>query len=332
MNLRIGIIGCSYIAPIAVIAPSARIDGVEICGVAGRDPERTRRYAEENGGIKAFESHRDLITDEDINLVYIALPPVYQTDLVMQSLKAGKNVLVEKPMCLTSDDAEQIANTAVTSGCFVVEAVMICHHPWLGRLHNMVTQKEFGALKHLRTRICSEFGDLAPDNFRRSPKMGGGVFYDEAPYWLQIQQSLIGLKVSHIEASSDFDGPNDLDWTFNASLTYPGEVKSHTYLSYRDPREALLVLEFEKAVVEIKNFFRPVFGDYKFRMNIHQEEKPTVAEIFPEQNYYLNQLQYCLEVLQGYREQQGIEQTIERIKLTEKIFSAAIQNQLTAVE
>lgn len=322
-ELGIGVLGCSYIAPFSVIKPAAGIDGMRVIGVAGRDPRRSRSYAEAHGIPRIFPDYEQLLAAGDIDLVYIALPPVFQGKWAKRALEAGKHVLIEKPMCLDVETAEGVAAAARSSGRHVLEAVMVQHHSWQERIRDMIQTREHGELHRIETRICSEFGELAPENFRRFPETGGGVLHDEAPYWLQFVQRVIGFgHRSAIEAHSSFSGPHGLDWIVEANLRFDDGVQANAFLSYDHPREASHVIFFDNATVEIKNFFRPAFGSYKLHIEALLRDGSRRKETFHPQNYYANQLEFFRDVIRGARENLPIESSIARITASRALYEA----------
>lgn len=331
-DIGIGILGCSYIAPLSIVEPASKIHGLYVAGVAGRNPERAKSYAKEHAINSIFTSYEALINSKEIDLIYIALPPILQGNWVKRSLEAGKHVLVEKPMSLVPDEAKAMANLAEAHRLHLLEGIMVQHHPWQERIHYMIHNNEFGKLCRIHTRICSEFGELSPTNFRRFPDLGGGVFYDEAPYWLQFVQRLLGLSCLTFKGQSSFCGPRGLDWTFDAALQFIDGIEVTCFFSYEHPREASHSLYFENATVEIKNFFRPAFGNYKFRININFSDGKQTKELFAPQNYYENQLRFLTKVIQGERENLPIANSVERIDLTKRIMDSALLNHCESLQ
>ena len=105
-EIRIGIIGCGTIAPIHAMAISAT-DGAELIGAVSHSYEKAKHFAE-NYSCEAFKSYEDMLSDRRIDAVSVCTPSGYHFENVRQALNAGKHVIVEKPICLTLEEADEL--------------------------------------------------------------------------------------------------------------------------------------------------------------------------------------------------------------------------------
>jgi predicted dehydrogenase len=91
-------------------------DGVELVAVCDSDPGRLKAAEESFDGLRTSVSFDDLAADEDVDAVVIATPPVTHCDLALAMLRAGKHVVLEKPMCLTLDESDELLGVAEEQG------------------------------------------------------------------------------------------------------------------------------------------------------------------------------------------------------------------------
>src|SRR5437016_2327030 len=105
---RVGIIGTGWGARVQV--PAFREAGLEVVAIAGHNPERTRRAADEHQ-IAPFDDWRALIAS-NVDLVTIVTPPSEHLQMARAALDAGKHVLCEKPTALNVAEAEQLVAAA----------------------------------------------------------------------------------------------------------------------------------------------------------------------------------------------------------------------------
>jgi len=162
------------------------------------------------------------------------------------------------------------------------------------------------------------------DNYRSFPEMGGGCFYDLGTYWVQFVQYILGMNYDSFYGSSEFNGPNGCDWSFNAGLIWKVGVKAQFETSFEQPYQASHVLEFENGRVKIDNFFKANYGNFKIFIN----EKDFISGArhktsFPPQNYYVNQLNFFCDVLDGKNMNISLKESHERVKLMDDILNAA---------
>ena len=322
-RINFGLLGTAGIAGRSVIEPAEKSDAVTVYAVASRSLEKAAAFAHTYSIPCFFEGYDALLQCREVDAIYIPLINSLHAEYTIKAIEAGKHVLVEKPMCLNARDADRIAACCKDHPQIVVlEGLMSQHHPFNGGLKAMVDGREYGALQSISTRACYTIDK--PDDFRLFPEKGGSVFFDEGLLWCHLTQLCIGLHPVAFDAHCDFNGPHGGDHTFQASLTFPNGVTSAVFCSLAHPYQADHVLEFEKAVVTVKNFWRPTFGKQKLTVEIAQPNAPeAVRRVFEPQNYFSNQLAFFSDVIQGKTDNVPITDSLERIKIMEKIFHSA---------
>jgi predicted dehydrogenase len=106
---RIGIVGTGWGARVQV--PTFREAGLEVVGIAGSDPARTRSVAA-GLGVRAFDDWGELVRNDDVELVSIVTPPSEHHEMALAALAAGKHVLCEKPTARNAAEARQLVDAA----------------------------------------------------------------------------------------------------------------------------------------------------------------------------------------------------------------------------
>ncbi|KTD86636.1 Gfo/Idh/MocA family protein [Paenibacillus etheri] len=322
-TIHIGLLGCSKIAPFSILNPVKEIVGVDVCGIASSSFERAKKYADQHKIKKVYESYDAILKDEHVDVVYIPLANPQHKEWTIQALKHKKHVLVEKPITLYAEEVKEIEKTASENHVHVLEALMVQHHPWQKELKDIIGSQKYGKLKKIKTRISFEImgGKFEADNYRFQPENGGGCFIDESSYWLQFIQYMVGLHPSDYKGSSKFDGVNGCDWNFDAFLTYADGVQAEFNASFDRASNATHWLEFENGEIKIHNFFKPCYGKYKIKFNIqdHQTGEHSIMEFLPE-NYYVNQMKFFVDVIQGKAENISLKESFERIDMMRKIY------------
>ncbi|GAA3436021.1 Gfo/Idh/MocA family protein [Kutzneria kofuensis] len=285
MPLDIGLIGATAIAEKAVLRPGSAYDDVSARAVAASDPVRAKEFADRNGIARVHGSYADLVADPDINTVYVSLHNSAHRDWVVAAAEAGKHVVVEKPLCLSAAEVTEIVKAAV--GVHVIEAVPTIGHPWQAAVREMITDGRFGPLTGIRTEI--RFGVPAPGSYRERPELGGGIFLDSASYWLQAVQATVGLDGAVGAGHSAFDGPNGVDRSFDATLTWP-DATAELHCEVGDRHVANHEFTFAEASVRIRNFLLPAAGAMPLNLVIRRANGLKTVEAFPPVCYYDLQL------------------------------------------
>ncbi|MGB3454952.1 MAG: Gfo/Idh/MocA family oxidoreductase [Litorimonas sp.] len=211
-DYRIGLLGASRIAPMAVIQPALRRSDCKIAAIACRDVERGRDYAAEHGVPDAdiVEDYEALCARDDIDIVYNALPPSRHLDLSRAA--AGKVQLIEKPFALNAAEAREIAALPGT----IMEAFHHRYHPAFARF-----LAEVDRVRPL-TRMEGRFHVTIPDRpgeLRHDAALGGGSLMDLGTYPLQIARTLAGREPVVARADA-VEGRPRVDLRIEAQLDF----------------------------------------------------------------------------------------------------------------
>ena len=100
---------------------------------------------------------------------------------MIRALQADKPVLVEKPLCLNTEEFDAIAKAAWEHGVPCVEAVMAAYHPWQAALADLIDSEQYGALQETHTQINVSTKQLPPNNYRFFAEYGGGGYLGIPP-------------------------------------------------------------------------------------------------------------------------------------------------------
>lgn len=127
---RIGIMGCGKIAQVRHIPELATNPNAQLAGYYNPTIKRAEQMAQKYGG-KVYNCIEELLSDPKIDAVVICLANQAHAEVTIQSLKAGKDVLCEKPMATTIEDCEAMVDAANLSG----KKLMIAHNQRLTKAH-----------------------------------------------------------------------------------------------------------------------------------------------------------------------------------------------------
>lgn len=256
-TIRVGLIGASRISINAVIVPARVTEGVEVTGVAARSPSRAKWFAAEHGIIRAFSGYDLLITDPEIDLVYIGTPPGAHAALALAAIAAGKPVLVEKPFALTSEEALCVYAAAKAADVQVFEAMHSQHHRLFGRVLDIIHSGEIGQIRHVEATFDAAIDPNDP--FRWDVSLGGGALMDLGVYPLAWLRRLLGedFDVTNVEAELR----SGVDARFAATLVFHGGIVGQIGCSMMASTfHARLLLIGDYGTVDVMNPVAPQNG------------------------------------------------------------------------
>ena len=112
---RVGVIGCGGIARSHLNAIQA-LDCVELVATADVLPERAKEYAQKYGAKRSYGSNEELLADAEVDGVHVCLPHDVHHAVCLAAAKAGKHILVEKPLALSVAEGEEMIEAAEATG------------------------------------------------------------------------------------------------------------------------------------------------------------------------------------------------------------------------
>jgi predicted dehydrogenase len=171
----------------------ALVPDAEITAVGSRRPEAARAFAEEHtrGTATAHGSYEALVADPAVDVVYVATPHALHLDNARMAFEAGKHVLCEKPLTLTTADAEELFASAKAHGRFVMEAMWMACHPVIRTVRERLRAGDFGTPRSLRAEIGFRV-DAPPEDRMFDPALGGGALLDMGVYPLTFAHLMLG--------------------------------------------------------------------------------------------------------------------------------------------
>ncbi|KAH8699213.1 putative oxidoreductase [Talaromyces proteolyticus] len=184
--VRFGVLGASFIAPMALILPAKSHPEVLVACVAARDRAKAELYAKKHGIPVVHSTYEDLINDPSISCVYIALPNSHHYEWALRAIKAGKHVLLEKPSTSNAIEAKRLFNHSkmkADDAPVLLEAFHYRFHPaWQKFLALIHKDPLAGPVKSAYSQSYLWKGFLSSDDIRLKYSLSGGCTMDFATY------------------------------------------------------------------------------------------------------------------------------------------------------
>ncbi|MFJ9033095.1 Gfo/Idh/MocA family protein [Streptomyces sp. NPDC102274] len=180
MTVSVGLIGCGNISRSHLRGYLAVPGQAIVTAVTDVDPDAARERARQAGGAQAFDSYERMLAEADIDAVDICLPHHLHAAAVIAAAEAGKHILCEKPLCLTLDEADRIADAVNSAG-----VTLMCAHnqltlPAVAHARDLIDSGALGRVYELRT-TDSFFNDFDPSTMgwrAHAATSGGGELID----------------------------------------------------------------------------------------------------------------------------------------------------------
>ena len=202
-TVKWGVMGTAGIASWGTIPGMQKAKGCELYAIAGRSLEKAQAYKERFGFEKAYKGYEALLSDPEVEAVYIPLPNDIHCEWVIKALNAHKHVLCEKPLAMNECELRRMFAAARENGVILMEAYAYLHSPYIARLKEIISSGEIGKVDYIDTAFLTQ--DYS-DDIRLHKEQGGGGIYDVGCYCTSMILSLIDSPVKYIKADAEFGG------------------------------------------------------------------------------------------------------------------------------
>lgn len=188
MDLRYGILSTSSIAPRFVAAVRAAQAG-EIVALSSRSLEKAKEKAAQWDIPKAYGSHEELLSDPDVNIVYISTINAQHYVWAKAALAHNKHVVCEKPCTTTAAQTKELFALAREKGLFLMEAEKMLFLPAVEAVKNAIAQ---GRIGQVRMAEMSHSFSRGYNDWMLDPAAGGGTLLSSGIYAVHLIRWLFG--------------------------------------------------------------------------------------------------------------------------------------------
>ena len=273
--------------------------------------------------VQGFIDLEDAIK-ENFDGYVVATPAITHYPIGKELLGKGLNVLIEKPMTLSTEHSKELVEIANSSNARLMVGHVLLFHPAIKKIKEIIDSGKIGKLYYVYSNRLN-FGKVRTEE---------NVFWSFAPHDISVLNYLIGSSSLKIEAKgTKFLQSNVYDVTM-AQLTYPNNINAHIFVSWLHPfKEQRLVVVGEKGMLSFedsskdKNIFyynkhidwiehQPVKVEEPDEVIFYKKSLPLTEEL----KYFINNIEGTIEIASG---QSGLEvvkvlETVQKLLTNEK--------------
>jgi predicted dehydrogenase len=320
--IRIGILGAARIAPRGIVTPANALLGAEVVAIASRDLERAEDFAKQHSIPLALGSYAELIARDDIDLVYIPLPPSAHLEWCTAALASGKHVLVEKPFANNAQDAAQMVAAARAAGRHLIEGFHYRYHPLFERALTAVRKGDIGRIRHIDAVFNANLPDT-PGELRYIEALGGGALMDLGCYCMHWIRTIAGDEPTVVKANARCATPG-VDLDIEAELAFTSGPTATLKCSMQ-PDDGVLLRRLrvlgESGVLEFDNPVSPHAGA---TLSIESANPFMPQLVSGGDTTFHYQLKHVIEVIKGrVQPLTGGDDAIGNMRALDAIYRAA---------
>ena len=248
-KVRWGVIGAGGIADRRTIPGMMLCDNAELVAVMEINMELAEKCRAKWGCKKAYDSEAALLADPEVDAVYIASPVFLHGKQAMAAADAGKHILIEKPLAMTSEEGQKVVDYCKSKGVLIAAGLMMRFGSYVQAMKKAVAEGKIGKPVSGYAQFTCWYPDM-PGNWRQSKKNGGGgSMMDMGVHCIDLMQYILGTKAKDVAA-------------FHDTLTFNYEVEDSSTVLLRMENGAQCVVQSNFNIPDDAAKWRiEIFGD-----------------------------------------------------------------------
>lgn len=225
----------------------------ELAAIASRDVHKADEAARQWKITRTYGSYQSLLDDPNIDIVYIPLPNHLHLEWTLKAARAGKHVLVEKPIALTVEEVDQMAAAAKENNVIIQEGFMYRFNPQTAKINTLMKEGVLGELRFMRSGF--QHIHNRADDYRLTPEFGGGVLWDMGCYPISFFQMITGSAPFRVSAYRQL-GKTGIDRSFFATMHFIKGITSQLAISFDLPSFSNVELHGTEGIMFISSPFK----------------------------------------------------------------------------
>ncbi len=281
-QLKWGVLGAAQIAD-RLMPFLQSLQHSTIHAVASRSMDRAQSFSQKWSIPVATQHYQELIENPEIQVLYIPLANHLHYVWTKKALLAGKHVLCEKPITLSSLELQELIELSQSHQLILAEGFMYRHHSQTEYIKKIIESGELGKMIHIR----AAFHSVLPlqEATRLFPETGGGVQWDIACYLANLIQFLTDQAPIQARAWGRTVHAPVLE-ILNASFEFQNGITANFESSFLGPRRELLEIHFESGWLQVPRPFKP---STKEEITVVKNRTPEMRVIEDPLSPYLKQ-------------------------------------------
>ena len=221
--LRMGIVGCGKVTTMFHLKAIEEVDDVTVVAVADLDRTRMEEVKRRSGAGRGYTDPEELLSDTDVEVVAVNTPPRFHEETVIESLRAGKHVLCEKPLAQSVEGCTHIKEAQEDTGLVVLPVHNYAFTPCLETARGIVRNDEIGEVRNIGLSFDNNLWSYgSKTDFRM--KDAYAIVEDIMPHVLSVAQALAGT-VTVVEEARGWRKSYEVMDNLSLSLVTEGGVR-----------------------------------------------------------------------------------------------------------
>ena len=307
--IRFGIIGAGRIAK-RFAKSLTYIEDAKLHAISGRNEKKMMAFREEFPCEKYYLDHDEIISDPDIDAVYISLPNAFHMEYAIKALEAGKAVMCEKPMAGDLSEVRAMVECARKNDVLLMEAMKSRFIPCYREVQNYIERTGF----KIRS-IDITHGVIVPtDDPARYDVNYGGVIRDIGVYGASWLNSLLDGDYHVTDQHTEYYEGSDK--YVMSSISYDSGIECTMEIAYDRKIPSKVVITGEDEIIVVDNMHRPD------RYTIIRDGKEEVHDVpYDNDDFFSESDEFCRLMKENRKESyiMPLTSSLEIVEMTDRM-------------
>lgn len=296
----------------------------ELYAIASKTKDKRDFFYNKYNCNKVYEDYNELLNDNEIDTVYIALPHGLHKHWSIEALRHKKAVLCEKPVGLNSEEMKEIKEEALLNNTFFMEAMKTRFIPLVHIIKEVIKSKEIGEITAIEANFCNHVKDIKDGSYLLDKKQGGALL-DVGIYPLSFVMDMIDSPVKQVKSNMERN-EYGIDSYFKAMLTFENGIIGTIEGAIDRTKERTAIIKGTKGHIEIPIYNRP---DKAIIYSINNDSKSYTIEKeleFDDMYAEIKEVHDCLKKLRLESQYLSLNESIRVMEVLDEIKKNATLN------
>ncbi|MBI5383052.1 MAG: Gfo/Idh/MocA family oxidoreductase [Verrucomicrobia bacterium] len=257
---KVALLGAGFIADIHLESYHRFVPDAEVVAVFTRNPKKAAAFAKKHGIARSFSDLDAAITDSGCDVVDVCLPNFLHHRAVLAAARAGKHVIIEKPLALNLAEADEMIAACKKAGRKLCYAEELCFAPKYERVRKLVNEGAVG--KIFQMRQCEKHSGPHSDWFYDVKQSGGGAVMDMGCHGLAWFRWMLGGRPRAVSVQAHMQ----------TGLIHKGRTRAE--------ENSLVIVEFEGGAIGVAENSWAKHGGMDDRVEVYGTGGVIYADLF----------------------------------------------------
>jgi predicted dehydrogenase len=252
---------------------------------------KAQAYAADKQIPKAHGSYEALLSDPEVDAVYISLPNTLHAEWTVKAAEAGKHVLLEKPIVTTLAEFDRIEAAARVYEVTIFEAFMYLHHPQTLKVKEMIQAGQLGQLQLVNSWFAYYLPPEDRDNIRLNPDLAGGSLWDVGVYPNSLAIVMAGAGAPIEVWARQTKGETGVDVSLIGQMKFANGVMAQISSGFRCPFHEGVQIVGSDGLVRLAEPWKPHLSGQGSQLVFNTSDGTEEIITIPHQDPYLSEVE-----------------------------------------